>query len=169
VTDTGAPAQTNIFITHLDEVEAFLRKDADTHMPPGSTANRALQIDAIGKTRDFLTAGFATIQGAYQNLRDRFAILSRLAEIQQTMVMDAEPFMPADEAPHRQHQMTNFGTVSNLLIADPQVENGWTCPRSTKRPSPPRGYHIEPSEAAILAHTARDRMPTPALRLAAAL
>jgi hypothetical protein len=51
VTDTGAPAQTNIFITHLDEVEAFLRKDADTRMPPGSAANRALQIDAIGKTR----------------------------------------------------------------------------------------------------------------------
>jgi carboxypeptidase Taq len=122
VTDTGASAQTNTSITHLDEVEAFLRKDADTHMPPGSAANRALQIDAIGKTRDFLTGGFATIQGAYQNLRDRFAILSRLAEIQQIMVMDAELFMPADEGPHRQDQMTTLGTVSNLLIADPQVE-----------------------------------------------
>jgi Zn-dependent M32 family carboxypeptidase len=61
VTDTGAPAQTNIFITHLDEVEAFLRKDADTHMPPGSAANRALQIDAVGKTRDFLTGGSAPV------------------------------------------------------------------------------------------------------------
>jgi hypothetical protein len=89
VTDTGAPAQTNTFITHLDEVEAFLRKDADTHMPPGSAANRALQIDAIGNTRDFLTGGFAPVKDAYHNLRDRFAILSRLAEIQQTMVMDA--------------------------------------------------------------------------------
>jgi hypothetical protein len=28
-------------------------------MPPGSAANRALQIDAIGKTRDCLTGGFA--------------------------------------------------------------------------------------------------------------
>jgi carboxypeptidase Taq len=122
VTDTRVPTQTNTFITHLDEVEAFLRKDADTHMPLGSAANRALQIDAIGKTRDFLTGGFAPVQGSYQNLRDRFAILSRLAEIQQTMVMDAELFMPADEAPHRQDQMTTLGTVSNLLIADPQVE-----------------------------------------------
>jgi hypothetical protein len=52
VTDTGVSAQTNTFITHLDEVEAFLRKDADTHMRPGSAANRALQIDSIGKTRD---------------------------------------------------------------------------------------------------------------------
>jgi carboxypeptidase Taq len=122
VTDPGAPAQTNTLITHLDEVEAFLRKDADTHMPPGSAANRALQIDAIGETRDFLTGRFAPVQDAYQNLRDRFAILSRLAEIQQTMVMDAELFMPTDEAPHRHDQITTFGTVSNLLIADPQVE-----------------------------------------------
>jgi hypothetical protein len=45
------------------------------------------------------------VQDAYRNLRDRFAMLSRLAEIQQTMVMDAELFMPADEAPHRQDQM----------------------------------------------------------------
>jgi Zn-dependent M32 family carboxypeptidase len=60
-TDTGAPAPTNTFITHLDEVEAFLRKDADTHMPPGSAANRALQIDAVGKTRDFLTGGSAPV------------------------------------------------------------------------------------------------------------
>jgi hypothetical protein len=74
-------------------------------MPPGSAANRALQIDAIGKTRDCLTGGFAPVKDAYHNLRDRFAILSRLAEIQQTMVMDAELFMPADEAPHRQDQM----------------------------------------------------------------
>jgi hypothetical protein len=29
VTDTGVPAQTNTFITHLNEVEVFLRKDAD--------------------------------------------------------------------------------------------------------------------------------------------
>src|SRR6202521_5546491 len=122
VTDTGAPAPPNIFITHLDEVEAFLRKDADTHMPPGSTANRALQIDAIGKTRDFLTGGFTPPQDAYQNLRDRVSILSRLAEIQQTMVMDAELFLPADGAPHRQDQLTTLGTVGNLLIADPQVE-----------------------------------------------
>src|ERR1700686_107916 len=91
-------------------------------MPPGSAANRALQIDAIGKTRDFLTGGFAPAQNAYHNLRDRFAILSRLAEIQQTMVMDAELFMPADEASHRQDQLTTLGTVGNLLIADPQVE-----------------------------------------------
>ncbi len=113
-------------------------------MPPGSAANRALQIDAIGKTRDCLTGGFAPVKDAYHNLRDRFAILSRLAEIQQTMVMDAELFMPADEAPHRQHQVTTFDTVSNLLIADPQVENRWTCPRSTKRPSPPRlSYRAE--------------------------
>ena len=121
MTDTGAPAQTNTSITCLDEVEAFLRKDADTHMPPGSAANRALQIDTIGKTRDFLNGRFTSVQDAYQNLRERFAILSRLAEIQQTMVMDAELFMPADEAPHRQDQMTTLGTVCNLLIADPQV------------------------------------------------
>jgi carboxypeptidase Taq len=121
VTDTGAPAQTNASITCLDEVEAFLRKDADTHMPPGSAANRALQIDAVGKTRDFLTGRFTPVRDAYQNLRERFAILSRLAEIQQTMVMDAELFMPADEAPHRQDLVTTLGTVSNLLIADPQV------------------------------------------------
>jgi carboxypeptidase Taq len=122
VTDTGVSAQTNTFITHLDEVEAFLRKDADTHMPPGSAANRGLQIDAIGKTRDFLTGRFAPVQDAYHNLRDRFAVLSRLAEIRQNMVMDAELFMRADEAPHRHDQMTTLGTVSNLLIVDPQVE-----------------------------------------------
>jgi carboxypeptidase Taq len=122
VTDTGVSARTNTFITHLDEVEAFLRKDADTHMPPGSAANRGLQIDAIGKTRDFLTGRFATVQDAYHNLRDRFAVLSRLAEIRQNMVMDAELFMRADEAPHRHDQMTTLGTVSNLLIVDPQVE-----------------------------------------------
>jgi hypothetical protein len=63
------------------------------------------EIDAIGKTKDFLPGGFAPVQDAYRNLRDRFAMLSRLAEIQQTMVMDAELFMPADEAPHRQDQM----------------------------------------------------------------
>ena len=120
--DTGALAQTDTFITHLGEVEAFLSKDADTHMPPGSAANRALQIDAIGNIRDFLTGSFAPVRDAYQNLRERFAILSRLAEIQQTMVMDAELFMPADEVPHRQDQMTTLGIVSNLLIADPQVE-----------------------------------------------
>jgi carboxypeptidase Taq len=122
VTDSGVAAQTKTFITHLDQVEAFLRKDADIHMPPGSAANRAQQIDAIGKTRDFLTGGFASVQDAYHNLRDRFAILFLLAEIQQTIVMDAELFMPADEAPHRQAQMTTLGTVVNLLIADPQVE-----------------------------------------------
>ena len=122
MTDIRVPAQANTFITHLDEVEAFLRKDADIHMPRGSAANRALQIDVIGKTRDFLTGGFAPVRDAYQNLRNRFAILSRLAEIQQTMVMDAELFMPADEAPHRQDQMTTLGIVSNQLIADPQVE-----------------------------------------------
>jgi hypothetical protein len=78
VTDNGAPAQTNTSITCLDEVEAFLRKDADTHMPPGSVDNRALQIDAVGKTRDFLTGRFTPVQDAYQNLRERFAILLRL-------------------------------------------------------------------------------------------
>lgn len=30
--------------------------------------------------------------------------------------------MPADEALHRQDQMNTLGTVSNLLIADPQVK-----------------------------------------------
>ncbi len=116
MTDTGVSAQTNTFITHLDEVEAFLRKDADTHMPPGSAANRALQIDAIGRTRDFLTGALAPVHDAYHNLRNRFAVLSRLAEIQQTMVMDAELFMPADEAPQRQDQLTTLGTVGNLLM-----------------------------------------------------
>jgi Zn-dependent M32 family carboxypeptidase len=48
--------------------------------------------------------------------------LSRLAEIQQTMVMDAELFVPADGAPHRQDQLTTLGTVGNLLIAAAQVE-----------------------------------------------
>jgi hypothetical protein len=80
------------------------------------------KIDAIGRTRDFLTGALAPVHDAYHNLRNRFAVLSRLAEIQQTMVMDAELFMPADEASHRQDQMTTLGTVSNLLIADPQVE-----------------------------------------------
>jgi hypothetical protein len=83
VTDTGAP-QANIFITHLDQVEAFLRKDADTHMPPGSAANRALQIEAIGKTRDFLTGGFAPQEvtlGSSFSIREPISLIRHLENL----------------------------------------------------------------------------------------
>ena len=121
MTDTDA-ASADARITHLNEIEASLRTDAKTHMPPGSADNRARQIEAVGRTRDFLTGGFIPAQNSYQNLKDRFAILFLLAEIQMTLNKDADVFMPDAEKPHLQDQMSTLGTISNLLIADPAVE-----------------------------------------------
>src|SRR3982750_3821896 len=90
------------YLGHFDEIGQFLVRDAATHMPPGGATDRTQQLGDISAVKSYLAGHFNAKANAYENLKDRFAVVARLGEVTQLMNKDAELFVPDADKPRRQ-------------------------------------------------------------------
>ena len=109
-------------LTDLAGVEAFLRHDAVTRMSPGSAPDRALQLEALDKVRAFLSAGATSPPSpdAYQNLKERFAILDHLRGISEIMLKD-DQVVPAADPDALSSQAQTLAALGHKLMTAPEV------------------------------------------------
>ncbi len=108
-------------LVDLNDIAAFLHKDAQEHMMPGSAPDRALQLAAIENAKRFVGGATPETGSAYEKLKERFAVLDHLEGITGIMDKDRQTFMPKEELPNRSRQIQTLAVLSFELITDPAV------------------------------------------------
>lgn len=115
-------AKADATLKDLADIAAFLNKDAQEHMMPGSAPDRAAQLAAVESAKQFVGGSTPeTGASAYEKLKQRYAMMDNLGGAYGIMSKDAQTFMPKEEFPNRSRQLQTIAVLVHDLIVDPLV------------------------------------------------